>query len=68
MANWTREGFLGKMFKVFKAHLPPPPVGVPSPMMKAFWAFDKAAVAGGAIPVKYSKFAFQNGIHLSKND
>ena len=32
LANWTPEGFLGKMFQVFKAHLPPPPVGVPSPM------------------------------------
>lgn len=32
LANWTHEGFIGKMFKVFKAHLPPPPVGVPSPM------------------------------------
>ena len=24
-------------------------------VMKAFWAFDKAAVAGGAIPVKYKE-------------
>lgn len=32
MANWTPEGFIGKMFKVFKAHLPPPPAVVPSPM------------------------------------
>lgn len=32
LANWTPDGFLGKMFNVFKAHLPPPPVGVPSPM------------------------------------
>src|SRR5216110_2351622 len=24
-------------------------------LMKAFWAFDKAAVAQGAIPVKYKK-------------
>jgi SAM-dependent methyltransferase len=32
MANWTPEGFIGKMFQVFKAHLPPPPSGVPSPM------------------------------------
>jgi len=32
LANWTPEGFIGKMFKVFKAHLPPPPTGVPSPM------------------------------------
>ena len=32
LANWTSEGFIGKMFNVFKAHLPPPPTGVPSPM------------------------------------
>ncbi len=32
LANWTPEGFIGSMFKVFKAHLPPPPAGVPSPM------------------------------------
>jgi SAM-dependent methyltransferase len=32
MANWTPDGFIGKMFQVFKAHLPPPPAGVPSPM------------------------------------
>ena len=32
LANWTPEGFIGKMFGVFKAHLPPPPAGVPSPM------------------------------------
>jgi ubiquinone/menaquinone biosynthesis C-methylase UbiE len=33
MANWTPEGFIGKMFEVFKAHLPPPPPGVPSTML-----------------------------------
>lgn len=32
LANWTPEGFIGKMFSVFKLHLPPPPAGVPSPM------------------------------------
>jgi SAM-dependent methyltransferase len=32
LANWTPEGFIGKMFKTFKTHLPPPPAGVPSPM------------------------------------
>jgi len=32
LANWTPEGFLGKMSNVFKAHLPPAPAGVPSPM------------------------------------
>lgn len=33
MANWTPEGFIGKMFEVFKRHLPPPPHGVPSTML-----------------------------------
>ena len=32
LANWTPEGFIGKMFDVFKKHLPPPPAGIPSPM------------------------------------
>lgn len=32
LANWTPEGFIGKMFSVFKAHLPPPPAGIASPM------------------------------------
>ncbi len=32
LANWTPEGFVGEMFNVFKAHVPPPPAGVPSPM------------------------------------
>ena len=40
LANWTPEGFIGKMFQVFKAHLPPPPAGVPSPML---WG-DEATV------------------------
>lgn len=40
MANWTPEGFIGKMFEVFKAHLPPAPTGLPSPML---WG-DEAVV------------------------
>jgi SAM-dependent methyltransferase len=40
LANWTPEGFIGQMFKIFKAHLPPPPAGVPSPML---WG-DEATV------------------------
>ena len=40
MANWTPEGFLGKMFEAFKAHLPPPPHGIPSTML---WG-DEATV------------------------
>ena len=29
--------------------------GLAPQVMEAFWAFDKAAVAGGAIPVKYKE-------------
>lgn len=32
LANWTPEGFIGKMFEVFQAHLPPPPSSLPSVM------------------------------------
>jgi SAM-dependent methyltransferase len=32
LANWTPEGFIGRMFDIFKAHLPPAP-GIPSPLL-----------------------------------
>src|SRR6185436_1006691 len=37
MANWTPEGFIGKMFAVFGRHLPPP-AGSPSPLL---WGDEK---------------------------
>jgi ubiquinone/menaquinone biosynthesis C-methylase UbiE len=40
LANWTPEGFLGKVSNVFTTHLPRPPAGVPSPLV---WG-DKATV------------------------
>lgn len=33
MANWTPEGFIGRMFEVFKAYLPPSPPDIPSTML-----------------------------------
>jgi SAM-dependent methyltransferase len=32
LANWTPQGFIGKMFAVFSRHLPPQ-VGLPSPLL-----------------------------------
>lgn len=32
MANWTPDGFIGQMFKIVAAHVPPP-AGVPSPLL-----------------------------------
>jgi SAM-dependent methyltransferase len=37
LANWTPEGFIGQMFKIVGAHVPPP-AGVPSPLL---WGTDK---------------------------
>lgn len=39
MANWTPEGLIGRMFEVFKRHLPPPP-GLPSTML---WGHEATA-------------------------
>ena len=39
LANWTPDGFIGKMFAVFARHLPPP-AGFPSPLL---WG-DEAVV------------------------
>ncbi len=36
MANWTPEGFIGKLFKVIGAHVPPP-AGLKSP---ALWGTE----------------------------
>ena len=36
LVNWTPEGFIGQMFKVVGAHVPPP-AGVPSPLL---WGTD----------------------------
>lgn len=32
MGNWTPTGFIGQMFKIVGAHMPPPP-GIPSPTL-----------------------------------
>jgi len=41
MANWTPEGFIGRLFKVIGAHLPPP-AGLRSP---ALWGTEPHLVA-----------------------
>ena len=40
MANWTPEGFIGRLFKVIGAHVPPP-AGVKSP---ALWGSERHLV------------------------
>ena len=36
LANWTPEGYIGEMFKIVGAHVPPP-AGIPSPLL---WGTD----------------------------
>lgn len=55
LACWTPEGFLGKMFQVFKAHLPPPPAGVPSPMGWGDEATVRARLDPGFSDVRFSR-------------
>ena len=55
LANWTPEGFIGKMFNVFKAHLPPPPAGVPSPMGWGDEATVRSRLAHGFADVRLTR-------------
>lgn len=55
LANWTPEGFIGKMFDVFKAHLPPPPAGIPSPMTWGDEAAVRARLRSGFTDVRFTR-------------
>jgi hypothetical protein len=55
LASWTPEGFLGKMFNVFKAHLPSPPAGVPSPMGWGDEATVRSRLANGFAEVRLTR-------------
>jgi len=55
LANWTPEGFIGKMFQIFKAHLPPPPAGVPSPMGWGDEATVRTRLADGFTNVRLTR-------------
>ncbi len=55
LANWTPGGFIGKMFNVFKAHLPPPPAGVPSPMAWGDEATVRSRLAHGFAKVRLNR-------------
>jgi SAM-dependent methyltransferase len=55
LANWTPEGFIGMMFKVFKAHLPPPPTGLPSPLDWGNEAIVRSRLASGFGDVRLTR-------------
>ena len=55
LANWTPEGFIGKMFNLFKLHLPPPPPGVPSPMLWGNEEEVRARLQDGFTDIRISR-------------
>ena len=56
LANWTPEGFVGRMFKIVGAHVPPP-AGVPSPLL---WGTEDQldALFGSAAKVEVERKDF----------
>jgi SAM-dependent methyltransferase len=65
MANWTPEGFIGRLFKVIGAHVPPP-AGVQSP---ALWGTEAhlRALFGPAVSIRSERrhfsFRYRSAAH-----
>ena len=59
LANWTPEGFIGQMFKIVGAHVPPP-AGVPSPLQ---WGTDarleELLGSGAKVDITRRRFSFR---------
>ena len=58
LANWTPEGFIGQMFKIVGAHVPPP-AGVPSPLQWGTEAALHERLAGADVQVARKHFTFR---------
>jgi SAM-dependent methyltransferase len=54
MANWTREGFVGKTFAL-GARFVPPPEGIPSPLLWGDEGVVKQRLGGGTSEVRTTK-------------
>src|SRR5262249_5827187 len=54
LANWTPQGFIGKMFAVFGRHLPPP-AGLPSPLLWGDEAVVSARFNGAAHQLRLNR-------------
>lgn len=66
LANWTPEGFIGRLFKVIGAHLPPP-AGLKSP---ALWGTEAyldalfgAQATGMQVQRRHFKFRYGSAAH-----
>lgn len=66
MANWTSEGFIGQLFRIIAAYVPPP-AGLPSPML---WGAEPRIVelfGANAISMRctrrYFNFRYRSAAH-----
>ncbi|MFO1323862.1 MAG: class I SAM-dependent methyltransferase [Burkholderiales bacterium] len=66
MANWTPEGFIGRLFKVIGAHLPPP-AGLKSPAMWGTPAHLDALFGADAAQIRFERrhfnFRYRSAAH-----
>lgn len=58
LANWTPESFIGQMFKIVGAHVPPP-AGVASPLQWGTEAALRERLAGADVRVTRKHFTFR---------
>jgi ubiquinone/menaquinone biosynthesis C-methylase UbiE len=58
LANWTPEGFIGQMFKIVGAHVPPP-AGIASPLQWGTEAALQERLAGTDVQVTRKHFTFR---------
>jgi ubiquinone/menaquinone biosynthesis C-methylase UbiE len=58
LANWTPQGFIGQMFKIVGAHVPPP-AGVPSPLLWGTEQHLRSVLDGTDIAVTRKHFTFR---------
>jgi len=54
LANWTSEGFIGRMFNVFKAHVPPAS-GMPSPLLWGDEAIVRTRLRNGVADLRCNR-------------
>jgi SAM-dependent methyltransferase len=66
LANWTPESFIGRLFKVIGAHVPPP-AGVKSPALWGSEAHLRELFPGGAAELRFErrhfKFRYRSPAH-----
>jgi ubiquinone/menaquinone biosynthesis C-methylase UbiE len=57
LASWTREGFIGELFRTVGAHVPPP-AGVPSPMLWGTEAYLRDLFGDGIASLEVTERTF----------